>query len=121
MIIETFKNQNSTKELQPLSEYNIENIYSVIKDSDSGYYYNILNKVSFPDNMDEQLFTYYIPNGREAWTTISYKVYGTIKLWWLIADFNKITNPIDFPSAETKLKIPKPIVVRHILDTIANV
>jgi hypothetical protein len=120
MILQTFTNQNDISDLPSLSEYNIETIYTIIKDSEYGYYYNILNKLSFPDNPDEQLFDYYVPNGKEGWTTISYKNYGTIKLWWLIADFNKIINPIDFPSPETKLKIPKPIVVRHILDKISN-
>ena len=120
MILETYNNQSEVADLPSLSEYNIENLYTVVKDDVDGYYYNILNRLSFPEVPDEQLYSYYIPTGNEGWTTISYKNYGTIKLWWLIADFNRITNPIEFPSSVTKLKIPKPLVVRHILDEISN-
>ena len=118
MITNTYKNQSDVKDLPSLSEYNIENLYSVIKDDKYGYYYNILNTIKFPENIDEELFTYYIPTGKEGWTTISYKMYGTIKLWWIIASFNNISNVVEFPSAQIKLKIPKQIAIRHILDNI---
>lgn len=118
MILETFKNQSLVSDLKNLSEYNIENLYTVIKDDTFGYYYNILNTLSFPEIPDEQLYNIYIPTGREGWTIISYKNYGTIKLWWIIASFNRIYNPLEFPSSDTKLKIPKPLVIRHILDNI---
>lgn len=120
MIIKEYKYQNDIIDLPKLSEYNIENLYSIILDDTDGYYYNLSNTLSFPDVPYDETYDLYFPTGSESWTVISYRFYGTIKLWWLIASFNNIINPIDFPDSTTKLKIPKIEVVRYILDKINN-
>ena len=72
---------------------NIFKIYSVEKGKDSSYYfYNILNKVIIPENIDQSLLGTINLDTRLPWSTLSYKIYNTIYLWWLIVLLNKPKN-----------------------------
>jgi hypothetical protein len=117
--MEVFKSQNEIEELEKLSEYVMANLYKVVFE-DGKYHYDILSTINFPEDMSVQTYDLYIPNGKEAWTTISYRFYGTIKLWWIIVSFNRIMNPMDFPDGETKIKIPNITTIRYIIDKINN-
>ena len=77
------------------------------------YFYNTLNNVSLPEDLDDSVFnetelSYDIP-----WTTLSHKVYGTMSLWWLIFLVNrpdyiflaKSGIPIKFIKAEYVVNI----------------
>lgn len=59
---------------------------------------------------DIALFDTYETEGEnEVWfDNISYEVYGTPNLWWVIALFNDVTNPFEGVSAGVNLKILKP-------------
>ena len=52
------------------------------------------------------------------YTLISYKLYNTIQLWWLICAVNGIVNPVVFPLANTELMVLKPQYVRGVLQAI---
>lgn len=47
---------------------------------------------------------------------VSWKNYGTISLWWLIAKFNSCNDPFEFPDAGSVLKIPGDEIKEMILD-----
>jgi len=53
------------------------------------YFYNILNKLEFPTNIESSLLSSYNVKSREAFTAISYKLYNTIDNWWIIWYLNK--------------------------------
>jgi len=53
------------------------------------YFYNILNKLEFPTNIESALLSSYNVKSREPFTTISYKLYGDIESWWIIWYLNK--------------------------------
>lgn len=83
---------------------NIFKIYSVEKGKDSSYYYyNILNKVIIPESIDQSLLGTINLDTRLPWTTLSYKIYNTIYLWWLIVLLNKPKN-IFYADAGTQYK-----------------
>jgi len=72
---------------------NIFKLYTVEKDSNSSYYYyNILNKVIIPDSIDQSLLGTINLDRKLPWTTLSYKIYNTTHLWWLIVLLNKPSN-----------------------------
>ena len=72
---------------------NIFKLYTVEKDKNSSYYYyNILNKVIIPDNIDQSLLGTINLDRKLPWTTLSYKIYNTTYLWWLIVLLNKPKN-----------------------------
>lgn len=88
-----------------------ENIFNLYKlDTDNGdtyYFYNILNKVTLPANLDESVFSYIRIEGEMPLTDISFKVYGTQYLWWLILLANNIRNPIKQISPGSVIKVIK--------------
>lgn len=113
-------NQNDIGVLPKLNAYNYENLFNVYRDSENDpYYYNILNTIALPEELDPSIYyEYKVPGPSIAWTILSFKVYGTIKLWWIICLANKIINPIKFPEVGTTLKIIRPEYVREILSSI---
>ena len=83
---------------------NIFKLYTVEKDNNSSYYYyNILNKVVIPDSIDQSLLGTIDLDRKLPWTTLSYKLYNTTQLWWLIVLLNKPSN-IFYASASTQYK-----------------
>lgn len=111
--------QNNIIELKNLELTRYENIFKIFNTGDKNfYYYNIVKKISIPDNLDERLFYHVIlPKGIPL-TTLSYNAYGTIDLWWLILILNNITNPIKNLPEGKKVRLLKPEYIEQILDSI---
>jgi len=110
--------QNNISDLPQLHSYRFENIFKIHKTGDDLYYYNILKTITIPDNLDHT--TYYLsrPGSFMPLTTLSYKHYGTMDLWWLICIANNIDNPVKFISPDRALKIIKPSHVDNVIDSI---
>jgi hypothetical protein len=120
MITDQLK-QNQILDLPGLDNFRYENLFNVYQNRSNQYFYNILSKVNFPSNLDSNFFdTYTIPNNNMPYTLISYKLYGSILLWWVICSVNNITNPVFFPQAGTKLKILKPAIVSAVIQQLNN-
>ena len=113
-------NQNLIYNLPRLNSTKYENIFNVYTDVDNNYYYNLLQTIVFPDNLPNSFFVQYTVGNQDAWTLISYKMYNTIDLWWVILLANKISNPLEPLIAGTVLKIPNATVVKDILSQIIS-
>jgi hypothetical protein len=100
--------QNEITDLPKLSVFRYENFFNIYNDSESDMrFYNLLRNINiFPSNSAEVEDVYSVKYN-DTWISISYKMYGTIDLWWLICSYNQITNPIELPEAGTQLKILK--------------
>lgn len=94
---------------------NYENIFNIYLDKDNNYFFNLLKKIDFPEDLDPDVFDYYETLPIDTYPNISYKFYNTVKLWWLICASNNIDNPMKQPTAGTVLKIIKPYYVNTIL------
>jgi len=113
---QTPSNQNNINVLPSLESFRYENIFNVYQNDNSDYFYNILAKTNFPANLDPSYYNVYtVPHGEMSYTLISYNLYGTTLLWWLICSVNNIQNPVFFPQAGTQLKYLTPQYVRQIL------
>jgi hypothetical protein len=106
--------QNNIQTLPDLSNFRYENIFRLYQTKDNHYFYNILSTVSFPDNLDDNLFYNVVVNEKTPWPVISYGAYGTIELWWLLAIINGVKNPFEIPSNNT-LKVLKAQYVRPVI------
>lgn len=88
--------QKNITNLPTLDTSRYENIFKVYTvengTKDSYYFYNILNKITIPDSIDQTLLGTSTLNKKLPWTTFSYQLYGTIYLWWLIFLLNKPKN-----------------------------
>ena len=88
----TGKYQDDIEALNPLPLTRYERIFRIYTEGASGkqfYFYNILNKIEFPDNIDSELIDTHIVKSREPLTTTSHNLYGDIDSWWMIYLLNK--------------------------------
>ena len=110
------QSQNDITSLPTLESFRYENIFNVYQNNSDQYYYNILAKVNFPENIEEAYYdTFVVQTDYQSWTNISYQIYGTILLWWLVCSINKVQNPVFFPKAGTTLKYLKPAYARSVI------
>lgn len=114
--------QNQINDLPSISKERYENIFKIysVDDTSTNYrFYNILNKVTIPDDIDENLLGTINLNVKVPWTILSYKLYNTQFLWWLIFLLNKPKNIFYADSGiEYKYVLPENII--SVLDTIEN-
>ena len=71
-----------------------DNFFNVYQDKDSNYYYN-LNSTIYIDIPESRLLTYVCQHDIH-WPTISYNLYGTTRLAWVLMKINKITSDLSF-------------------------
>ena len=111
--------QNQVKDLNNLNKYSFEQVFKMYK-QDGFYAYNIIKTIEFPDELDPQIFDNISIDGEVPWTTISQKLYGTIRLWWLLCLVNKITNPVVLPVPGIVIKAIKPNYLKTVIDQIVS-
>jgi len=118
--MDTGSYQNSISQLTPLNSYRYENIFKLYTTDQNQYYYNILQSIYLPDDIDDSTVFFMHIQENLPWTTISFNAYGNIELWWLIMLVNKIYNPIKGATSGMVLKIIKPEFIPSILQEIKN-
>ncbi len=112
--------QNEVDELKSLSIDMYENIFKINLIDTNGtdlYFYNLLNKVIFPDNISDEIVDTITLQSDVPWTTLSYQLYGTINLWWTVYLLNK-PDYIFKAKAATEYKYIKPGAMKAVLQQI---
>ena len=98
---------------------NIFNMYEFKNENNNSYvFYNILNKIEIPENLDESVFEYYKIDSEMPLTTISYRVYQSQHLWWLILAVNNFKNPIKLLERGSIIKVIKINYLDTVLESI---
>ena len=118
--------QFEVTELEDISTLNFANIFHVYDEPKLGVSYktyNInrsLNFLELDNNSTEtnSFFTPYRVTLGDSWSTISFKFYQTIELWWLVAKINNITNPTIDPPIGAVIKVLKSEMVNEILQAV---
>ena len=115
--------QNNIVDLPSIDLVRYENIFktfTVEKSKDNTYYfYNILNKINIPQQLNEEILGTIKLNTRLPWTTLSYKIYTTQYLWWLVFILNKPEN-IFFAEAGIEYKYVLPEYLGVVLENIQS-
>ena len=110
--------QNQINNLKNLELYRYENIFKVYETGQKNFYfYNILKKIKLPDELNEKVYDKIELPDTMPLTTLSYKIYGTTYLWWLIMVTNRVENPAEIESG-TEIKIIKKAYLKTVLDNI---
>jgi len=84
--------RNQVKQLEGLSRNLYENIFNVNLVDNNGksfYTYNLLNKVIFPETLNSNVIDEITLTSDKPWTMLSFQLYGTIELWWIVYLLNK--------------------------------
>lgn len=108
--------QTKISDIINLTNYNIEKYTPVEIDDDGFQFFNLMTTVNIPENINPIYTETYIPRESETFQTISYKKYGTIKLWWLICATNFIFDTTNGAVAGYPLTIIKKEYVQAILN-----
>ena len=114
--------QNEISNLPSISKERYESIFKIydVEDTSSNYlYYNILNKITIPDDIDESLLGTISLNVKIPWTILSHRLYKTQFLWWLIFLLNKPKN-IFYADSGIEYKYILPQNIGIVLDTIES-
>jgi hypothetical protein len=113
--------QKNIPELQPLNNFRYENIFKMYKENDNDqFFYNITKKIVLPKNLNPDQFIFYPIRKSMPWTMVSFNLYSTIELWWLICLVNDIKNPVVQPKAGTFVKALKADLVNSVLNNITS-
>jgi len=110
--------QNNISTLPNLNIYRYEKIFKLYQTGNNQYFYNLIQSIFLPDQLDKRALFYITVQQQQPWTTISYNVYKTIELWWLILLTNKLYNPFELPATGTVLAVIKPQYIPDILKEI---
>jgi nucleoid-associated protein YgaU len=109
--------QNEFLDLPKLSYYRFENFFNIYKDSDNDFnYYNLLRSINIFPAEDTDVEESYVIKYSDTWLSISYNIYNTIELWWIICAYNQIQNPTTMPEPGTVIKILKASYISAIIN-----
>ena len=101
-----------------------ENIFKLYTQPTNGkefYFYNILNKIEFPENMNSQFFDLHIVKSRIPLTTVSYDLYETMHNWWILYLINKqVLKNQFYVKGGTQLKFIRPEYLPAIFTEMTN-
>ena len=90
----------------------VENLFKVYTEPTDGkqfYFYNILNKIEFPKNLDSDFFDLHTVKGRLPLTTVSHHIYDTMHNWWILYLINlDVLRNKFYVDGGTQLKFIKP-------------
>lgn len=102
-----------------MNPYDYANIFDTYTNDDGYMFYDLSNSVNIDGELDRSLYTEDYIYSFSDWYALSYKYYGTVRLWWVALIVNKVTNPFDISSGQ-KIKILKKEVVSEIISQINN-
>jgi hypothetical protein len=97
-------------------------VYNTTGNDKTFQFYNILKKIEMPTNIDSNIVDFYTVQSSIPATTISYRIYQDIRLWWLIYLLNKdvIGSNIFVIPPGTQLKYIKPQFLEIVFNQITN-
>lgn len=103
-----------------LSPERLENLFTVSKDSDGNFYYNLTETIQIDDNIPSSMLGRYDVTGKMSWHNISFDIYGTTNLWWAILAVNKNFSPIVLPEKGDIIYFIQKDTVISIMDALKN-
>lgn len=118
--------QNNIPSLSSLDISSYERIFKVFEAKDTNknfYFYNILKKIELPTTIDDEYLAFYNVKSNLPMTILSYKIYGDMKLWWLIYLLNKqeLGNNIFVVQGGTQIQYIKPEIIPTVLQQITDI
>ena len=88
------------------STYDMANLFLKFRDKNANMVYNVNDTISieFTDTASS-LYEVYVVKDFDTYQTISYKLYGTTRLWWTIAKVNGVKDATRLPRKGTVIKV----------------
>jgi hypothetical protein len=116
--------QNNISELPSLDFSRYESIFKVYNVSDSPnnfFYYNITRGVKIDiEKLDPNYYYEVNIDINIPWTTLAYRLYGSIYLWWLVRILNPDPANLFSVKSGTRIKVIKQEYLDPVLKSIAS-
>ena len=99
-----------------LRDQDLANIFSIHQDKDlpeAHRVYNLNKSLTLKglDDIPITSYEFYTVVQGDTWNLISYKIYGTVMLWWALLKANKIDNAVVDPEPGWVIKVlPKDVI-----------
>ena len=116
------------REIEELKEFiskkDLSNLFHVYTDRNldepTNKVFNIMRTLHLIniDDIPLSYFQYYQVKLNDTWPLISYKLYGTIELWWLLLKMNDIKDPFYEPEMDSYLRYVSKDEANNIIQTI---
>jgi hypothetical protein len=107
-----------------LSETSYLRLFNVLLDIDrETKLMNIFKSVSVNEEAQTDILafdTYEVPESY-FWDNISYEVYGTPKLWWIVSLFNNVVNPFEELEEGSNIKVLKSEHIKTVFDDMERI
>jgi hypothetical protein len=107
--------------LADVENVSYENFFKLHIYNDEFTFFNLLKKINILTNTNDIDPVYFITYNIDVeipWVVLSYKIYGTLNLWWLLCLVNNIQDATKNPELGTKIKAVKPQYVNSIIGQI---
>jgi hypothetical protein len=107
--------------LADVENISYENFFKIHIYNDEFTFFNLLKKINILTNTNDIDPVYFITYNMDVdipWVVLSYKIYGTLNLWWLLCLVNNIQDATKNPELGSKVKAIKPQYVNTIISQI---
>lgn len=98
-----------------------ENFFKIHIYNDEFTFFNILKKINIltnSDDIDPTFFKSYNVDVDIPWVVMSYKIYGTVNLWWLLCLINGVQDATKNPELGTTIRALKTQYINTIINQI---
>jgi hypothetical protein len=106
-----------------VAKKDMANIFHIYEDTsldiDNAWVYNVMRALYIMNLKDipKSFFSYHKVMEKETWNMISYKLYGTVELWWLLLKLNEIKDPTFDPTPDSYVRYISKENANQIIDT----
>lgn len=107
--------------IETVSYENFFKLHVVNSDGEDYIFFNLLKKINLLSDSNDFNPLYFNTFNIDVdipWVTISYNLYNTLNLWWLVCLCNNITDPTKNPQLGTTIKALKPKYVNFVIESI---
>lgn len=118
------KYQNSISELPSIDSSRYESIFKVYNISDTPnnfFFYNITKGIKIDVKTIDPVYVYDLIIDRDMpWTTVAYRLYGSVYMWWIIRILNPDKSNLFSVKSGTKLTVIKQEYIKPVIEAIAS-
>ena len=100
-----------------IDKNNLDNFFNVYVNEYSNYLFNLNSTVYFSNiaSIPMKFFSYYQCKDGETFMGISYKLYGTTHLWWMLMKLNNVTDAFAKIRTGNYIRYLTPSLVSNVL------
>ena len=120
--VQTIQEFSDENKLQlEFSKYDFANLFKIVSKGEKSYF-NICNTINFENitKIPASMLTLYEVKAGDTWTLISYNMFRTTKLWWLLCKFNGVVDPFTELVPGSSIRIPGDKILDEVLQILNN-